>query len=112
VSSPLSGLRAWIVQRVTAVYVAAFLVYAAAYLMLAPPVSFEAWRAWVGSPAISVASALFFGALLLHAWIGIRDVVLDYVHPLPLRFVILVGVGLALVAQGIWVLRILYGAVA
>lgn len=111
-SSPLSGLRAWIVQRVTAVYVAAFVIYAATSLVLAPPTSFEAWGAWVGSPVNSVAGALFFGALLLHAWVGIRDVVLDYVHSLALRIVVLTGVGLALVAQAIWVLRILSGAVA
>ena len=108
-SSPLTGLRAWLVQRITAVYLAVFLLYLVAYFALKLPASYDDWRAWVGHDGVSVAIALFFVALLLHAWIGIRDVVLDYVHNLPLRLAVLVSVGLALVAQGLWVLHILYG---
>jgi len=110
-SLPLSGLRAWIVQRITAVYVGAFLVYIALQLSLAPPASFEQWRAWVVAPAVSIAVGLFFVALLMHAWVGVRDVVLDYVHPPGVRLAVLTVVGVTLVAEGLWALKILFGAV-
>ena len=108
-NTSMTGLRAWLVQRITALYLALFLVYALVHLTLSPPMSFDDWRAWVSHPGVSVAIALFFAALLLHAWIGIRDVILDYVHNVALRLVVLVGVGMVLVAQGLWVLRVLYG---
>lgn len=111
-SLPLSGLRAWIVQRITAMYLGAFLVYIALHLSLAPPASFDQWRAWIAAPAVSIAVGLFFIALLMHAWVGIRDVVLDYVHPTGARLAALTLVGVALVAEGLWALKMLFGAVS
>ena len=101
------GLRAWILQRLTAVYMAAYLVYFMFHVMADAPHSYDAWRAWMGGPIVSVASALFFIAVLVHAWVGIRDVVMDYVKPIGLRFGVLSVFGLTLLACGLWVLRIL-----
>ena len=69
---------------------------------------FQTWRDWVAHPAVNIALALFFASLLLHAWVGGRDVVMDYVKPYSLRFVVLVVLGSGLVAMGLWVMRILF----
>ena len=108
-SSPLTGLRAWILQRVTAIYLGLFLVYLLFHFLLKPPGSFEAWQHWMRSPAVSVSWGLFFAALLLHAWVGIRDVILDYVSSTGLRMTALVAVGVFLAAQGIWAFAVLFG---
>jgi succinate dehydrogenase / fumarate reductase membrane anchor subunit len=52
---------------------------------------------------MEVAVLLFFVALLLHGWIGLRDVVIDYVHPLGLRMAVLGAVALGQIALGLWV---------
>lgn len=94
----LSGLRAWTLQRVSALLLLGFALWFAGDLLVAPPGGYEEWRAMVARPAASAALAVFFAALLLHAWVGVRDVVLDYVHSLPLRAVVLVGVAVVLSA--------------
>ena len=48
-----------------------------------------------------------FGALLLHAWVGARDVLMDYVKPLPLRIGLMTLLVLLLGGSGITVLRAL-----
>lgn len=106
----MSGLRAWMWQRVSALYVLGFGLYAALYLAIARPFSYEAWRQWWGEPAVRVAAALFFLMLILHAWIGLRNVVLDYVRPSALRGAVLVAAAFALLAQGLWVAQLLWGA--
>ena len=35
---------------------------------------------------MSLATAVFFVALLAHSWVGVRDVIMDYVHPVALAF--------------------------
>ena len=72
-----------------------------------PPASFEAWRAWWRAPAVASATLVFFGSLCLHAWVGARDVVLDYVHPLALRAAALSLIALGLGALFAWVAVIL-----
>jgi succinate dehydrogenase / fumarate reductase membrane anchor subunit len=57
---------------------------------------------------VGVSTALFFTALLLHAWVGGRDVLLDYIHAARIRFVSLAGLALGLIALGFWVIHILY----
>lgn len=99
----LSGLRAWTVQRASALYMLGFLAWLAAALLAAPPEGYVQWRAMVARPAASAAFAVFFAALLAHAWVGMRDVVLDYVHGTALRATVLALAAGALLAAGAWV---------
>lgn len=108
-TAPLSGSRAWIVQRLSALYLLACLVFVLARSGVAPaPWTYESWRAWMHAPGIAVAVLLFFVALLLHAWVGLRDVILDYVHPLGMRSALLALVGVGEFAVAAWVLVILF----
>ncbi len=103
----LSGLRSWLVQRFTAVYMLLFMVWALGCFAVDAPHSYAAWHARMTSTWVLITTALFFLALLLHAWVGLRDVVLDYVKPLALRVGVLAALAFALVGMALWMLRIL-----
>ena len=55
-----------------------------------------------------LASLLFLLALFWHAWIGLRDIFMDYVKPAGLRLALLVGVVLLLVGYALWSVQILW----
>ena len=101
------GSRAWLMQRGRAVYLAVYIVMFGLYLLLDAPTSYPAWREWMGLPFIAVATSVFFAALLMHAWVGLRDVIMDYARPPVIRFILLTSVALGLFAMGLWVLRVL-----
>jgi succinate dehydrogenase / fumarate reductase membrane anchor subunit len=61
----------------------------------------------VTNPVVSLPAVLFVAALLTHAWVGLRDVTLDYVAPLAARIASLSLVALALLAVAAWFVRIL-----
>jgi succinate dehydrogenase / fumarate reductase membrane anchor subunit len=106
-SRPLSGLRAWMVQRLSALYLLGFLVFMLATLTTAhAPWSYASWRAWVVSPGVSTGILLFFAALLLHVWVGLRDVIIDYIHPSALRIGGLYCLAMGELAIAAWVLVI------
>ncbi len=92
-----SGLRAWLLQRVSAVYLLLFLMAFAPRIITMPPADYAAWRGLFG-PGTRIATALFFLALALHAWIGLRDIALDYLRPAALRLVVLALIAFGLVA--------------
>jgi succinate dehydrogenase / fumarate reductase membrane anchor subunit len=104
----VTGLRAWLVQRVTAVYMLFFIVFLLAHFLLDPPKSHLAWRGWILSPGVSIAAFVFYAALLAHAWVGVRDVTLDYVKPLAVRVLVLALLVFCLIGLGAWVTRILW----
>ena len=70
-----SALPAWLVQRLSALYMLLFLLYGLARWNFVRPVGYEAWRSWVLGASVRLPLALFLAALLLHAWVGLRDVI-------------------------------------
>ena len=104
----VTGLRAWLVQRLSAVYMLFFIVWFLVHFIVEPPHSFPAWREWLMSSGVSIAIAMFFVALMAHVWVGVHDVIMDYVHPVALRVCLLVLLGLSLAAMGGWVMRTLW----
>ena len=101
------GLGEWLWQRVTSVYMAGFVVYAVIYLSLAPIRDFAAWQAWFAIGYVRLAWGLFILSLLIHAWIGMRSIYLDYLRPLWLRSIVSLLTALGLLALGLWAARIL-----
>jgi len=104
----LSGQRAFVVQRVTAVVLLAYVGAAALRLAFGPAVSFADWQAWSARPAGAAALLVLSAAVLLHAWVGSRDVMLDYI-PARARLAALAALAATLVALGTWVLMIVVG---
>ena len=103
----LSGMKAWALQRLSAIYLALYLIYFTGVLLLAKPEGYAGWQQWLGQPLMSIATLVFVLALLLHAWIGIRDIFMDYVHPLSLRMVLMALLLLSLIAFGLWAGKLL-----
>jgi len=108
----VQGLRDWLLQRLTAIYLGLFLIYLLVHFLLQPQHTFQEWHDWVTRPVMVIATALFIFAVLIHGWVGMRDVVLDYVHAISLRLTILSLIGLTLVGSGVWALRVLLQASA
>jgi succinate dehydrogenase / fumarate reductase membrane anchor subunit len=102
------GLRGWLVQRVSAVVMALYAVLFAAALAAARPADYAAWKAFFAPGWMRIATLLFFASLFLHAWVGMRDILMDYVKPAGLRLALEVLVILALVGCAGWALQILW----
>lgn len=105
------GMRAWLLQRLSACYLAAYFIGFLVLTFICTPESYIDWRDTFAYPAINIATVLFFVALLIHAWVGIRDILIDYVHPTMLRFILLNGLMLALLSMGIWIMFILFSVI-
>jgi succinate dehydrogenase / fumarate reductase, membrane anchor subunit len=102
------GLRDWLVQRATALVVTAYLIVLAIRLAAAPPVDYDSWCAIFAPLAMKVATLIAFGAVAWHAWIGMRDVWMDYVRPTALRMLLELGTILWLLACLVWAAQILW----
>jgi succinate dehydrogenase / fumarate reductase membrane anchor subunit len=51
---------------------------------------------------------LFVVALLIHAWVGIRDVLIDYVHPIMARVTLLSLFAIGFVGCGLWFAKAIF----
>jgi succinate dehydrogenase / fumarate reductase membrane anchor subunit len=106
-----TGLGEWLLQRVTAVYMGAFVVYLVLRFLIAPIDLYVTWKMWFASSTVRIAFALFFASLLVHSWVGMRSVFMDYVKPMWLRFVVQLVTATALLVLALWVTQILLGSI-
>jgi len=102
-----AGLTEWFLQRVSSIYMAGFVVFVIVSLSITPVHDYLAWKAWFAAGPMRLAWALFFLSVLVHAWVGLRSVYMDYLHPLWLRFAVLLLTAIGLLALGLWSAQIL-----
>lgn len=103
----LEGLRPWILQRITAVYMALYLLYLVIFWSLEPAFTFQVWKHWIINDLNQILLAIFYLSLVMHSWVGIRDILLDYIKPLFLRLVLFCLVALFLLGSILWLFKIL-----
>lgn len=102
------GLRDWLAQRVTAVVMVIYSVIFLVMLLKLPRFDFPSWKAMWGAPTMRYGTLLFLLCLFVHAWIGMRNIFMDYVKPTWLRLTLYAVVILLLFAYGAWAVQILW----
>ena len=102
------GMRIWLSQRLTALVMAFYIVLIVIMLLIMQPVDFTAWHDFVSPIWFRLLTLLFFMCLFMHAWIGVADVLKDYVFNITLRGCMQIVVDILLLVYLSWVSIILW----
>jgi succinate dehydrogenase / fumarate reductase membrane anchor subunit len=100
------GFRDWLGQRVTAVLMALYSIVLVIDLLVKRPTDYLAWFNIFTPIWMKVATLTFLACLFYHAWVGMRDIWMDYIKSTALRLVLEVLTLVYLVACGMWALKI------
>ena len=73
-----SGLSDWMIQRLSAVILAAYTVFILATLATNPEMDYDNWRNFFGKDSVRLFSVISLLALCGHAWVGMWTVGTDY----------------------------------
>ena len=104
----MKGFLPWLLQRLTAVYMLIFIPSILFTLLIEMPWNYEKWNSLLNNTVLQFSLLLFVWALLFHTWVGLRDVIIDYIHPTALRLTALTFVVLFLLIHAVWILKILW----
>jgi succinate dehydrogenase / fumarate reductase, membrane anchor subunit len=102
------GTRGFLLQRFTAVVMAVYTVVAFLLWLYRAPADYADYRLMF-SGAFGVFTLLALAALLYHAWIGMRDILIDYVKPLGIRLTAQFLVATVLAFYLLWAAAIFWG---
>jgi succinate dehydrogenase / fumarate reductase, membrane anchor subunit len=102
------GLKEWIIQRITAVVMVVFTVVLLVAYLIAGGASYEAWAGLFSNQLMKLLTFLTFLSLFYHAWIGIRDIWMDYIKPTGIRLTLQTLTVLWLVACAAYAAEILW----
>ena len=102
------GTRDWLAQRITAVIIALYTLLALVVLATKSPFTYEAWKALFAHGAVRIATLLFMASVAWHAWVGVRDILMDYVKHDGVRLALQVLTILLLAGYVGWTIEILW----
>lgn len=78
------GWKDWLAQRVTGVVVLVFVIAVLARFLLSDN-SYDAWYGFMRHSAMKLLTLFTILAVCYHAWIGVRDIWMDYVKHAGVR---------------------------
>jgi succinate dehydrogenase / fumarate reductase membrane anchor subunit len=102
------GLRDWLAQRVTAVVMAVYTVVLLVLFLTGQNFSYEGWAGLFARQWFKLFTLVTLLMLFYHAWVGMRDIWMDYVKPVGIRLTLQVATILWLVACAAWAVQILW----
>lgn len=107
------GTKDFIVQRITAVIMAVYTLVLIVGALAMPAFTFEHWQALFtfhvfALPVGQILATLAFFALAYHAWIGVRDIWMDYVQPAGVRLLLQVLTILWLIGSVVYFAQVLW----
>ena len=103
------GVIGWLAQRLTGLLLAVYTLALGLRLWRAPVFDHAGWRALFEPVWMRHATLLFVFALCWHAWLGMRDVYMDYLHHTGVRLAAHTLTLLILMGCLLWAAGILWG---
>lgn len=104
-----SGLRDWLVQRVSAIILTLYIIFLLGFIVWHQPLDYVTWHQLFSSNWVRILSLLSVFSLLLHVWVGIWTIATDYLKCAYIRMPFLLVVMLVLFACSVWSILILWG---
>mgnify|MGYP001235546688 CR=1 FL=1 len=102
------GFRDWVAQRVSAIILAVYTVFFIYALIVLRNDGYSGWSNLFSNLWMKILSALAVLALCYHAWVGIRDIWMDYIKPVGLRLSLQICSIFWLLGCGLWAIIILW----
>jgi succinate dehydrogenase / fumarate reductase, membrane anchor subunit len=102
------GTRDWLMQRITAIVLAVYTVLLVV-MVLKSGAGYAGWSGIFANQFMKLATFVALVCLFLHAWVGMRDIFMDYIKPTGIRLTLLAAVIIALLAYVGWAIHILWG---
>jgi succinate dehydrogenase membrane anchor subunit len=102
------GTGDWLLQRLTALVMAVYTVIFVACILVHPVSTYADWKSLFSGTLVRVTTVVFFAALAYHAWVGVRDILMDYVKATGIRLALQSAVVLVLLFYLVWAASVLW----
>lgn len=105
-----NGVHDWLLLRAAAIVITLYVLYILGFIFTADSLTYGIWRGFFASNITKVFTVLTLISILAHAWIGMWQVLTDYIKPLALRLILQLIIVVALVVYLVYGTLVVWGA--
>ncbi|KYP97594.1 succinate dehydrogenase [Sodalis-like endosymbiont of Proechinophthirus fluctus] len=100
-----NGVHEWLLVRASAIVIFLYIIYLLGFILFTDTLTYDVWRGFFATPMKKVFTLLTLFSILVHTWIGMWQVLTDYIKPLALRLLLQLAIVIVLMVY------LLYGTV-
>lgn len=104
-----NGVHDYLLVRASALVLTLYIIYMVGFFVFTGEVTYAVWQNFFASSFTKVFTLLALFSILVHAWIGMWQVLTDYVKPLALRLMLQLLIVVALLAYVIYGFVVVWG---
>ena len=102
------GVKDWLAHRVSSIDIAVYTVNLLVMFLTGQTFTYEGWAGLFATQWFKLFSLVTLFGLFYHAWVGIRDIWMDYIKPAGVRLLLQLATILWLIACAAWTVQILW----
>ncbi len=103
------GVGDWLVQRATAIVMAVFtLALILAVIFTSGPLTYASWSGIFAATWMKFLTFATVIPICWHAWIGVRNVFMDYIKPVGIRLALQLFAAVWLIGSAGWAAQVLW----
>ncbi|HEY0209957.1 succinate dehydrogenase membrane anchor subunit [Acerihabitans sp.] len=105
-----NGVHEWLLVRASAIVICLYIIYLLGFVVFADSLTYDVWRGFFALPMTKVFTLLTLLSVLVHTWIGMWQVLTDYIKVLALRLLLQLAIVIALLVYLLYGTVVVWGA--
>ncbi|CAH0250524.1 succinate dehydrogenase membrane anchor subunit [Erwinia aphidicola] len=105
-----NGIHDWLLLRAAAMVMTLYVLYILGFIVMSGTLTYDIWRGFFASSFTKVFTLLTLFSILVHGWIGMWQVLTDYIKPLAMRMMLQLVIVVALLVYAIYGTVVVWGA--
>ncbi|OZI13917.1 succinate dehydrogenase, hydrophobic membrane anchor protein [Sodalis-like symbiont of Philaenus spumarius] len=105
-----NGVHEWLLVRASAIIIFLYIIYLLGFILLAGTLTYDVWCDFFATPMTKVFTLLTLFSILVHTWIGMWQVLTDYIKPLALRLLLQLAIVIVLMVYLLYGTVVVWGA--
>ncbi|NDL62753.1 succinate dehydrogenase membrane anchor subunit [Acerihabitans arboris] len=105
-----NGVHEWLLVRASAIVICLYIIYLLGFVVFADGLTYDVWRGFFALPMTKVFTLLALLSVLVHTWIGMWQVLTDYIKLLALRLMLQLAIVITLLVYLLYGTVVVWGA--
>ncbi|BAC24568.1 sdhD [Wigglesworthia glossinidia endosymbiont of Glossina brevipalpis] len=101
------GIYEWIIIRISGILIFLYVICVSSFIIYETPIKYELWREFFNKSLIKIFTILTFMSIAIHSWIGLWQIITDYIKSESLRLKLEIVIFLILFAYIIYGIKII-----
>lgn len=104
-----NGIHDWLLVRASAILITLYIIYLLGFIVMTDTLTYDVWRSFFASSFTKVFTLLTLFSILVHGWIGMWQVLTDYVKALAPRLLLQLVIVVALLSYAVYGTVVVWG---